>query len=461
MTPLVKASEVMGRIEAIALDRQAAELAAENEALRRAHALQNELIELSLANWGIEALIQHLAETLGNPVTLADPLFHLIASSPREEHGDRHRREAVHRGGTPRDVLDDPLVGAHFRLVRELGEPTLFPAFPDHGMDQRRMMAPVIAGGEILGYVTVLEEEPFDAVLSEHLAHAARILAFELLNRRIALETELHLMTDFLGDLLSGRFTDRDAVVRRAGFLGLDLFRAWAILIVKADDMAAMTQAAGAPNPVVALQRLYDVVRRRVRQEAPADIVAVQGEAIIVLHASVPPVRTPPRVLATRLHDEVGQVFPSATISIAIGGLCQELEHFPSQYAEAHRALDVAHGLRRRGATVSLDEFGLYGLLFRREDDAQMQRFTRRLLDPLIEYDTRRRTALLDTLDCYLKEGAALRATARRLGVHLNTLRGRLFRIEQLTGVDLSDPAVRFELQLALEIYRIAGAPPS
>lgn len=441
-------------------ERRRAELVAENESLAFALDLQNDLVDLALGERGVGAMIDRLAEAVGNPVALADQLFHLLASSPSEEHGDRHRREAVAFGGTPRRVLDDPLVGAHFRLVAEQRRPTLFPAFPAHGMDQRRMMTPILTNDEIIGYVTVLEERPFQDALPTILQQSVKILALELLKRRVALETELHLMTDFLGDLLSGRNANYDAVVSRAGFLGVDLFRSWIVLLVGADDVPALCAAADAINPIAAHQKLFEIIRRRVRQLLPGGIVAVQGESIVVLHpaATVPGARANgPGELADELRWETVRMLPGATVTVAISGICNSISDFPIRYAEARRTLDVSRGLHRRDQTVALEDLGLYGLLFRREDADELRRFADRLLGPLFAYDARRGTSLIDTLDIYLAEGGAFRATARRLGVHLNTLRGRLDRIAQLGEMDISDAKTRLDLQIALEIARVAG----
>ncbi|HKG24020.1 MAG TPA: helix-turn-helix domain-containing protein [Thermomicrobiales bacterium] len=432
----------------------------QNATMRFALDLQNGLIDLALAERGASSMVDHLSAKIGNPVALADQLFHLIASSPRGEHGDRHRREALAHGGTPRRVLDDPLVGAYFRLVAERRCPTLLPAFPEHGMDRRRLMAPVLANDEIIGYVTVLEERPFSEALPATLEQAAKILALELLKRRVALETELHLMTDFLGDLLTGRYANRDAVVSRAGFLGVDLFRSWIVLLVGTDDVPALCAAADAANPVAAHQKLFEVIRRRVRQLLPGGIVAVQGESIVVLHpaTTVLSARTNgPDALADELRRETVRMLPGASVTVAVSGVCRSLDDFPVRYAEARRALDVARGLQRRDQTVALEDLGLYGLLFRREDADELRRFADRLLGPLFAYDARRGTCLLDTLDAYLAEGGAFRATARRLGIHLNTLRGRLERIAQLGEVNLGDAKTRLDLQIALEIARVAG----
>jgi sugar diacid utilization regulator len=315
-------------------------------------------------------------------------------------------------------------------------------------------MTGIVANDEVIAFVTVLEIEPFRDDLPDTMARAAKLLALELMKRRVAFETELHLRTDFLSVLLSGNFADRDAVVSRAGFLGVDLFRSWIVHLIGVDDLPALCLAAATRNPVAALQHLFEIIRRRVRQRLPGGIVVVQGESIVVLQ---PAGAGEPRALAEELRRETDRMLPGVTITVAVSGACQSLDDFPVRYAEARRALDVARGLHRTDQTVALDELGIYGLLFRREDRNELHRFADRLLGPLIAYDAQRGTSLIATLDAYLAEGGAFRATARRLGIHLNTLRGRLDRVEQLAGVDPRDPKIRLDLQIALEIARVAG----
>lgn len=60
--------------------------------------------------------------------------------------------------------------------------------------------------------------------------------------------------------------------------------------------------------------------------------------------------------------------------------------------------------------------------------------------------------ALRDTLRTLLEHNGQRTPTAVRLGVHRNTLRDRITRIEQLTGRSLDDPDARAELWLALRI---------
>ncbi|WP_380167796.1 PucR family transcriptional regulator [Jannaschia sp. R86511] len=66
---------------------------------------------------------------------------------------------------------------------------------------------------------------------------------------------------------------------------------------------------------------------------------------------------------------------------------------------------------------------------------------------------------LLDTVQAYVDTGGALEAAARLLFVHANTVRYRLNRVEQLTGLLATDPRERWTLQLGLALGRLAESP--
>jgi PucR C-terminal helix-turn-helix domain/GGDEF-like domain len=65
-------------------------------------------------------------------------------------------------------------------------------------------------------------------------------------------------------------------------------------------------------------------------------------------------------------------------------------------------------------------------------------------------------TALLDTVMTYLEQGNSLEATARLLFVHPNTVRYRLRRVAELTGITPGDGRGGFELWTAVVLGRLA-----
>lgn len=69
--------------------------------------------------------------------------------------------------------------------------------------------------------------------------------------------------------------------------------------------------------------------------------------------------------------------------------------------------------------------------------------------------------ALLETLDAYLANGGSIEGTARALFVHPNTVRYRVRRIADVTGLSPTDSRDAFTLQVALSLGRLIGRIPA
>jgi len=75
----------------------------------------------------------------------------------------------------------------------------------------------------------------------------------------------------------------------------------------------------------------------------------------------------------------------------------------------------------------------------------------RELLAPILTGSEARRRARLETLAAVVGS-ASIGDAAARLGVHRNTVAYRISRLEELADWDLSDPDLRFTLELAIRL---------
>ncbi|MFR9675590.1 PucR family transcriptional regulator [Streptomyces sp. TR02-1] len=124
-----------------------------------------------------------------------------------------------------------------------------------------------------------------------------------------------------------------------------------------------------------------------------------------------------------------------------------------------HGALEEARHARRvaaaRPGTVCAAghaELASHVLLLPFVPDDVRRAFTARLLDPLRDYDRRHRADLVHTLESFLAADGSWTRCASRLHLHVNTLRYRVGRIEQLTGRDLSRLEDKLDFFLALRM---------
>ncbi|HWE34375.1 MAG TPA: GAF domain-containing protein [Solirubrobacteraceae bacterium] len=143
---------------------------------------------------------------------------------------------------------------------------------------------------------------------------------------------------------------------------------------------------------------------------------------------------------------------------IGVSGVHGAPEDAARAYREAVDAATIGRALLGSGGAISYSQLGAYRYLVQISADDAPRDPMRTAVDVLIAYDRKRRTALLDTLERHLAERRSVIESARALYIHPNTLRQRLRRIEELTGLDLEEDDL-LSLELAIKLARLHGLP--
>jgi hypothetical protein len=119
----------------------------------------------------------------------------------------------------------------------------------------------------------------------------------------------------------------------------------------------------------------------------------------------------------------------------------------------AIRAADTSPAPRPAVSVMTSDEVASHELLLASVPGSVLRSFRERLLGPLVAYDERHRAELLSTLREFLACSGSWNACAATMYVHVNTVRYRIRRIEELTGRDLSRLDDQVDFFLALRIH--------
>ena len=94
------------------------------------------------------------------------------------------------------------------------------------------------------------------------------------------------------------------------------------------------------------------------------------------------------------------------------------------------------------------------------EDPAELQGFFDETVAPLVAYDEQYETELVRTLESFLDADGNVAGTAERLFTHRHTIRYRLERVKELSGLDVSSTDGRERLSLGLKAMRVLGIVP-
>ncbi len=394
--------------------RTADEVRRHTAGVERAAAAHDRFAELVLAGGGVDDITKALGDLLGGWVVLLGSEGECLST-----HGDAPATDDPR----PRSLGDSPVV----RMTQASGRLAHDAAGDRWAIGVKAPQTPL--GVLVLGGFGVLDDADRRTV-----ERASVVTALVLLFERTAAEAEQRVRTDLVADLVGGR-GDPQALASRARGEGVNPTVPHAVLVAEADEqvprrtLLLAAHAAAGPDSVVGE---HD---GRVVALVPSDDAhQAAGE------------------LARRL-SRLGR------ISVGAAGPVRLTDDVPATWAEAVRTVQALESLGLGGTGASSAHLGFAGLVVGSAPDVDGYVATH--LGPLLDYDTRRGSELVKTLQAYFDAGGSPRHAATQLHVHVNTVSQRLERISALLGPHWQQPDPALELQLALRLRRLsAGGTP-
>ncbi|HXF97463.1 MAG TPA: GAF domain-containing protein [Gaiellaceae bacterium] len=375
---VTSASLVAGAIENARLYEEARLRVAELEQL-------TELGEAIARAETLEELLRTVAE--GAAALLGAGACHVYLLEPARE--ELERRASHPEPGGARDRLG----------LAELG-PELA-----RGGRGARLAVPLVVDGELTGLLVAegsARVELGRAVASQAAVAIRKVQLIEQL-------TEKNLIKDFFEELAGGR--PRGDLEGRAARLGCNL------------DL---------PHLVVIAEPADEALERALRSAAPGSLFDRREESLRALVKLPSPNPQPFLERLRKLHGELER-----PVSIGVSSVCQGQAAFADGFAEAQEALLGTAVLRSGPAVLAYEELGAYKYLLRVAADGGIRDPVVDAVSRLAEYDAQRGSQLVATLEEFLRRHGNISSTSEALYVHPNTLRQRLRRIGELSGLDL------------------------
>lgn len=175
--------------------------------------------------------------------------------------------------------------------------------------------------------------------------------------------------------------------------------------------------------------------------------VAVQRGGEVAAFAQIRGTETE---FARRIHDALDGSGRVVHIGVGQPGGAAELRVSLLQAAHAAETMSSRSG----SGWMTHEQLSSPALLLSVQDPELLTATSKALLGPVLDHDERRGGDLLPSLAVFLDAGGRWQEAAQQLHVHINTLRHRMSRIEELTGRSLSRTADRVDLYLALRALR-------
>ncbi len=310
-------------------------------------------------------------------------------------------------------------------------------------------VAAVSAGGELLGALVLRGRPDLDPVDLRTLERGAMVTSLLLLARRSAHEAEQRVRGELLDDLLDSPDRDPRLLRERAARLGADLGTPHLVLAARTagPDASAARESDR--------QRLW-AASSHLAATSSGLAAARDGGAVLLLPLG------PDDTASDLAHRTARQLSGTLREPVTVGASSpvdvpgDDPSPVAGAYEQARRCLDALVLLGRIGQGAAASDLGFLGLLL--ADPGDIEGFVHRTMGEVVEYDRRRGTDLVRTLDAYFASGMSPARTKDELHVHVNTVAQRLERIGRLLGPDWQSPARALEIQLALRLHAMSAA---
>jgi GAF domain-containing protein len=426
------------------LRRSLTTVARQNKLLRRASAVDDRLGKIALDGADFVEIAEAVADLTAKPCAIYDAGHHVLARSAPTWND---------AAGTPR--MPDAATWGRDDVqaaVAALGDHRggVLSPMPEAGLSHRFLVAPVITRDKAWGTLVVMEHGTRFGSLDAHIARrAATHIALEMSAERRAARAEWDARATLLGELLRGN-RDLPSLERRASYLGTDLDVRRVLCLV-----ATATPGDGPMPSATAIADAFDAVAD--------DKVLVTGvaEGVAVALDLVPDAAPRDAILEARRTVERGlaEVGGDHRLVASLSAVCGAPEDYVRAYREVKQVMTCLTTLADGGTTrvLSADDLGPGRLFLASADRAEAERFARDALGPLLGDDDGM-ADLLKTLRVFFDNSRSVRRSAQQLGVHENTIRYRLARVEELTGLAVaSDSEDQLTVQFSLLILRLTG----
>jgi GAF domain-containing protein len=344
------------------------------------------------------------------------------------------------------------------------------------------LSTPLIAGTEHLGLINCYFSKTHRISAEDQtlLSTIANQISLAIKNSHLVdMLAQKNLVKGFFDDLMYGAYDSEDSLRQRANFIGCDLTKPHTIAMIEFahldendagenEHSGIFAESSSRPLADSLLQteedrllihkRISGQIRRRIQDNYPGSVLYERENLLTcIICLSKDPtatrLKTWLRDLSRQMRTENG-----VRLSIGIGNQCQSISDYRRGFAEANEALQMGQNLNQDGGVTHFNDLGVYRYLYKiaRMDD--LRDMYQDQVARIANYDKRKGTDLLDTMETYLECAGNLTKTSNRLFVHRNTLIQRLERLQSLCDIDLQERSNWLTLQVAIKVFKLRSS---
>ncbi|WP_138419065.1 PucR family transcriptional regulator [Aquibacillus sediminis] len=293
------------------------------------------------------------------------------------------------------------------------------------------------------------------------LEHALTACALFFVKENAIEITEIRLKDNFVLNLAKHKMPIDDQLLSKARLLGYDLQNNYTCILGDISNKSSMQEKNKNDNPESSsLQSLNYYIQKEINYAGKllgrkTMTTFDEGEVIVFLEADHHPHTESSNQFIDTIERRLSELLVGVELSWGIAPQQEGKYRFYQSYQQAKTALNIGKQQNGLGERTFFSDTKINRLLMALSKESEIASIVKETLDPLLEYDRKRKTDLIHTFQIYNKYKGNVSQTARALNLHRQSLLHRLRNIESLTKLSLVDSDDAFLLELSVRLWTL------
>lgn len=401
--------------------------------LSRVENLHKDTMNVVVSGGSIDDILKSIQKTITSPVFIRDYYFedtYFVKQAFEDDYALLYE-----------NIEGIQLDGKHSKLIWDTV------VFKEREI--QRLIIPIFVKNQVFGHiVTYGKERAISNYDKLGLESTSNIIALEFLKKISVQEVENKYKLEFFDDLISLDELRRNKAVERASNFRLSENAYYVIMDINvynkqtSDDTEKALKIAYLIEMICKdMGRAYMILNKSDRLFLM--IMLKEGEGATVV-----------KKYLKYIYEVLKSKMKKYQTQIGVGRIYKGLNQVHKSLQDATKALEAA--MFYIGEDVVLfEEMGIYKILSNPAIKQELEIFYKDILEPLAQYDKRKDTELVKTLEVYFECNGNLKKMSDQLYTHYNTVLYRLSRIQEIMKINLEKEEHRYAAQTALKVHKI------
>ncbi|MEI3607489.1 PucR family transcriptional regulator ligand-binding domain-containing protein [Pseudogracilibacillus sp. SE30717A] len=382
----------------------------------------NVLQEISLNSQGLDVFVENVSSIMKNIITVESEFTYIKVPKPNKPISPLSKDQKHELS-----IIKRPI-----RYERQYGDE-----------DIPCIVAPLIVDGEFFGNVTCW------AVNNKHLTidlaileKASTLLSLEFLKVKVKYDMEQQYKNDFMRELIFNVSISDENLIEWGSkyFIKKDTKYFCMLLGERVDNLANI-------NNVIEKAEINSLLMK----DWPKMLLGIiRNKICMILPVENREIKKTCKQIFRKVKDVFGQ---ELDLCAGIGEVYEGPQGIRKSFFQAEQAFKLKKMAKDSIQIIYYSELGAYRLLGPLIGKPQLNDFYEETIGKLVNQDPK--GEFVKTLRVYFANNEALKITASELFIHVNTLKYRMNRIEEITGLNLRKTEDKMNLYLGLKAFEL------